>query len=76
MDPSILERSPLKSEDAVEVLDILFKNYDLQSKDKFCQQRQGKLVGCLLSLVVYNIFMEHFEEITVNTIDDKHTKYL
>lgn len=33
-------------------------------------------MGNSLSLVVSNIFMEHFEEVALDTADHKHTKWL
>jgi hypothetical protein len=48
----------------------------LQSEDKFHQQKGGKAVGSSLYLVVCNIFMEHFEEIALNTADHKPNKWL
>jgi hypothetical protein len=48
----------------------------LGKKDKFYQQNEGVVMGNSLFLVVSNIFMEHFEEIALDTADHKPTTWL
>jgi hypothetical protein len=48
----------------------------LQFQDKFYQQKKGMAIRNSQSLVISNIFMEHFEEIELDTADHKPTKSL
>jgi hypothetical protein len=48
----------------------------LQFQDKFYQQKEGMAIRNSQSLVISNIFMEHFEEIELDTADHKPTKSL
>jgi hypothetical protein len=43
-------------------------------EDKFYQQKEGMAIGSSLSLMISNIFMEHFEEVALDTADHKPTK--
>jgi hypothetical protein len=55
----------------MELQNICLTTTYFQFEDKFHQQQQGMAVGNSLSLLVSNMFMEHFEEIA-----DKPTKWL
>jgi hypothetical protein len=75
-DPSFLERAPLQVEDVMELLDICLKTMYFQFEDTFDQQKEGMAVGNSLSPVVSNIFMEHSEEIALDTANYKPAKLL
>jgi hypothetical protein len=75
-DPSFPERSPFQVEDALELLDIGLSTTHFQSEDKFYQHKESMAMGNSPSPMVSNIFMEHFEEIALDTADHKPTKWL
>lgn len=75
-DSSFPERSPLQVEDVMELLDICLKTTYFQFEDTFYQQKEGMAMGNSLSPVVSNIFMEHFEEIAIDTAEYKPAKWL
>jgi hypothetical protein len=62
----------------MEFLDICLTTTCFQFEDKFCQQKEVMPMGTSLSPAVSNIpvFMEHFEEITLDTADLKPAKRL
>jgi hypothetical protein len=60
----------------MELLDICLKTMYFQPEDKFYHQKEGTAMGNSLSLVVSNIFMEHFEETILDTEDHKPAKWL
>jgi hypothetical protein len=71
--PSFPEHSPLQVEDVLELLYIYLTTTYLQFEDKFYQQKKvGQLE--IPSPMVSNIFMEHFEEIILDTADCKPAK--
>jgi hypothetical protein len=76
MDPSFPECSPLQFENVMELLDICLTTRYFQFENKLCQQKEGMAMGNLLSPVVSNIFMEHFEEMALDTADYKPAKWL
>jgi hypothetical protein len=65
-------------EDEMELLEIcLTTTYEyFQFEDKVYQQKGGMAMGDSLSMVVSNIFMEHIEEIILDTADHKPAKLL
>jgi hypothetical protein len=60
----------------MELLDICLKSTYFQFEDKFYQQKEGMAMGNSLSPVVSNRFMEHFEEVTLDTGEYKPAKWL
>jgi hypothetical protein len=76
--PSFPKCSPLQVEDVMELLDICLTTMYFQFEDKFCQQKEGMTIGNSPSPVVSNIrvFMEHFEELALDTADHKPAKWL
>jgi hypothetical protein len=58
----------------MDLLDICLTTTYFQFEDKFYQQKEGMEVGNSLSPVVSNIFMEHFEEIALDTAHHKPVK--
>jgi hypothetical protein len=73
-DPSLPERSPLQVEDVMELLAICLTTTYFQFEDKLYQQKEGMEMGNSLSPVVSDIFMEHFEEIALDTAYHKPAK--
>jgi hypothetical protein len=70
VDSTVLDHSPLQLEDVMQLLEICIKTTYLQSED-FYQQKEGIAMGSLLSPVVSYIFMDHFEELAVDIVDQK-----
>jgi hypothetical protein len=60
----------------MELLDICLKPTYFQFEDRFYQQKEGMTMGNSLSPVVSNIFMEHFEEVALDTAEYKAAKWL
>jgi hypothetical protein len=60
----------------MELLDICLRTTYFQFEDTFYQQKEGMAMGNSLSPVVSNIFMEHFEEIALETAEYKPAKWL
>jgi hypothetical protein len=59
-----------------ELLDFCLKTTYFQFDGKFYQQKDGMATGNSLSPAVSNIFMEHFEEIALDTAYYKPAKWL
>jgi hypothetical protein len=74
-EPSFPECSPLRVEDVMELTDVCLTTMYFQFEDKFYQQKEGMAMGNFLSPVISNLFMEHFEEIALDTADYKPTKW-
>jgi hypothetical protein len=74
-DTSFPGRSPLQVEDVMELMDICLTTTYSQSEDQFYHQKECIAMGNSLSPVVSKIFMEHFEEIALDTEDYKPTKW-
>jgi hypothetical protein len=74
-DPSLPERSSLQAEDVMELLDICLTTTYFHFHDKFYQQKEGRTMGYSLYPVVSNIFIEHSEEIALDTADHKPAKW-
>jgi hypothetical protein len=66
-DPSFPECSRLQFENLMELLDILLTTTYFQFKNKFYQQKECMAMGKTQSPLVSNIFMKHFEEMTLDT---------
>jgi hypothetical protein len=60
----------------MELLDICLTTTYFQFDDKFYRQKEVMAMGTSLSEVVSNIFMEHSEEIALDTADNKPAKWL
>jgi hypothetical protein len=73
-DPTFPEHSSLQVEDVVELLDICLTTTYFQFDDKLYQQKEGMAMQNSLSPVVSSIFIEHFEEIALDTADHKSIK--
>jgi uncharacterized protein (UPF0335 family) len=71
MDHTFSERSPLKVDDVMELLEVSMKTIYFQFEDELYQQKDGMAMGSSLPPVVSNIFMEHFEKLVLETSDLK-----
>jgi hypothetical protein len=60
----------------MDLQDVCLTTTYFQFEGKFYHQEGGKQMGNSLSPVVSNIFMEHFDEIALDTADHKPTKWL
>jgi hypothetical protein len=75
-DPSFPECSPLQIEDIMESLDICLTTSYFQFEDKFYQQKGNMSMGNILTPLVNNVFMKHFEDIPLDTADHKPAKWI
>jgi hypothetical protein len=76
MDSTLLERSPLQVADVMQLLEVCMKTTYFQFHAKFYQQKHGTVMSSSLLAVVSNIFMEHFEELALNTTDFEPAMWL
>jgi hypothetical protein len=78
IDPSPSERSYLQVENVMELLDICLTAKYFHIEDKLYQHKDGMAVGNSVSTVVTDvlIFMEHLEEIALDTAQHKSAKRL
>jgi hypothetical protein len=60
----------------MELLDICLTTTYFKFDDKFCKQKEGMTMGNSGSPMVSNIFMEHFEDLALDTADHKLDKWL
>jgi hypothetical protein len=60
----------------MELLYVCLTTTYFQFEDKFYQQKDGMAMGNSLSPVVSNIFMEHLEEMALDTADHKPAEWL
>jgi hypothetical protein len=55
-------------------LDICLTTTYFQFENKFYQQKEGMPIGNSLSPVASDIFMKHFEEVELDTVDHRPAK--
>jgi hypothetical protein len=60
----------------MELLEVCLKTTYFQVDDKLFQQKDGMATGNALSLVVSNIYMEHFEELALKTAPHRPSLWL
>jgi len=53
----------------MELLQVCQKTTYFQTDDKFFQQKEGMAMGSCVSVVVSNIFMEHFKKLAPDMIE-------
>ncbi|PNF14821.1 hypothetical protein B7P43_G06341, partial [Cryptotermes secundus] len=75
-DNTLAERSVLKVEAIMELLDVCLRTTYFQMDDGFYQQKDGMAMGSSLSPVVSNIYMEHFEQLAIDSAQDKPSLWL
>jgi hypothetical protein len=75
-DNTLAERSVLKVESIVELLDVCLRTTYFQVDDGFYQQKDGMAMGSSLSPIVSNIYMEHFEHLALDSAQDKSSLWL
>jgi hypothetical protein len=69
-DNTLVERSVLQVEAIMDLLEVCLKTTYFQV-DKFFQQKDDTAMGSSLSLIVSNIFMEHFEKLALDSAQYK-----
>jgi hypothetical protein len=70
-----MERPVLQAEAIIELLEIGLKTTYFQV-DKFFQQKDGIAVGCSLSIIISNIYMENFEKLALDSAQHKPSFWL
>jgi hypothetical protein len=56
----------LQVEAIMELMEVCLRTTYFQVEDKFFKQKGGMAMGSSLSPIVSNIFMEHFEKLTLD----------
>jgi hypothetical protein len=64
---AMAERFVLQIEAIMELLEVCLRTTYFQADDKFFQQKDDMAMGSSLSPTVSNIFMEHFEKLTLDS---------
>jgi hypothetical protein len=64
-DDTLAERSALQAEAIMELLEFCLRSTYFQVDDKFFQQKDDMAMGSSLSLIINNIYMEHFEKLAL-----------
>jgi hypothetical protein len=75
-DNTLAERSVLQVEAIMELLEVCLKPTYFQVDDKFFHHKDGMAMGSSLSPIVSNIFMEHFEELALDSAQYKPSLWL
>jgi predicted GIY-YIG superfamily endonuclease len=75
-DNTLAERSVLEVEAVMELLEVCLRTTYFQVDDGFYQQKEGMAMGNSLSPIVSNIYMEHFEQLALNSAQDKPSLWL
>jgi hypothetical protein len=60
----------------MELLEVCLRTTYFQVDDKVFQQKDDIALGGSLSLIVSNIYMEHFEELSLDSTQCKPSKWL
>jgi hypothetical protein len=68
-DDTLVECSDREVDTIMELLQVCLKTTYFQSDDKFFQQKEGVAMGSCVSVVVSNIFMEHFKKLAPDMIE-------
>jgi hypothetical protein len=66
-DDKLMEQSVLQVEDIMELLEVCLRTTYFQVVDYFFQQKDGMAMGCSMSPIVSNIYIEHFEELALDS---------
>jgi hypothetical protein len=75
-DHTLTELSSLEVGAIMELLEVCLKTTYFQVDDKFFQQKDDMSMGNALSPVVSNIYMEHFEELSLKTAAHRPSLWL
>jgi hypothetical protein len=73
---TLAEPSVLKVEAVKELLDVCLRTTLFQDDVGFCQQKNGIAMGSSHSPIVSKISMEHFEQVAVDSAQDKPSLWL
>ena len=73
-DETLAQRTTIPTDDIMELLTFCVTTTAFQLGD-YCQQTEGMAMGSPLSPEIANIYMEHFEELTLSTALLKPTVY-
>jgi hypothetical protein len=73
---TLAERSVLQVEAIMKLLEVCLRTTYLQVDDKFYQEKDGMAVGGSLSLIVSNIYMGHFEQLSLDSTQHKPSLWL
>jgi hypothetical protein len=74
-DNTLAERSILKEEAIMELLDVCLRTTCFQVDDRI-QQKDGMATGSSLSPIVSNIYMEHFEKLVHDSAQHKPSLWM
>ena len=66
-DYTLAERTTLEVEDICELTEVCLKSTYFQYQDSYYEQTEGAAMGSPLSPIMANIYMEHFEEMAVES---------
>jgi hypothetical protein len=72
----LAERSVLQVEGIKELLEVCLRTTYFHVDDKFFQQKYFMNMGSLQSPIINNIFMEHFEKLTLDSARHKPSLWL
>jgi hypothetical protein len=75
-DNTLTERSVLKVDAIMELLEVCLRTTYFNVDDGFYQQKAGMAMGSSLSPVVSNIYMEHFEQLALDSAQDEQSLWL
>ena len=66
-DDTLPERTTIPTDDIIELLTFCITTTAFQLGDDYYQPTEGMAMGSPLSPVIANIYMEHFEELALQT---------
>jgi hypothetical protein len=75
-DDTLAEESVLQAEAIMELLEVCLKTTYFQVDNKFFQQNDGMAMGSSPSPTVCNVYMEHFENLALDSAQHKSSLWL
>jgi hypothetical protein len=76
LDDTLPNQSSLQNEDIMELLEVCVRTTYFQVEDRFYQQKSGMAIESSLSPIVSNIFMEHSEQLALDSVPHKPAMWL
>ena len=73
-DDILEERTTMDADRIAKLLELCLRSTYFCFQDKFYQQKEGAEMGSLVSAVVANLYMEHFETLALAVICHKKTE--
>ena len=70
-----MEKTTLKANDILELLDICLNTTYFTYQGNYYKQKQGAAMGSSISPIIANIFMEDFEQTAITTPQGTHQSY-